>query len=105
MLLAEADVPGVPEVDPEAVPEEDVPAVAPVEGDGVPGAVCVVLLLPAVPVVPDPAVVPVVVPDAVPLVVVHGPPCMPVPLGFMVVDGCEVVPGVGVLGDVDPGTL
>ena len=101
-MLAEAEVPVVPE----AAPDE-VQAVAPVDGEGVPGLVCDVLLLPAVPVVP---VVPVVVP-VVPVlapVVLHGAADpvtpAPVPLGFMV-DGCEVVPEVGVFGEVEPGTL
>lgn len=96
-MPAEADVPVLPEVAP-----EDVPAFAPVEGDGVPGFVCEVLSLAAPPDVP--AVVPLAVPDMVPEVVLQGPLCV-IPVPFEVLDGWEPVPVVGVLADVEPGTL
>lgn len=92
----DAEVPAFPVVD-----EAEFPAVAPVEGDGEPGVVWAVLLLPAVPVVPVvPDVLLPVVPAIVPQLPFRGEVEL---LGFMV-EGCVVVPGVGVFGLVDPGT-
>ena len=93
---AEAEVPAFPVVD-----EDEFPAVAPVEGEVEPGAVWAVLLLPATPVVP---VEPDVLLPVVPAIVPQLPFCGEVELLGFIVEGCVVVPGVGVFGLVDPGT-